>query len=58
MKAWRVEVWQGPAGQAKWLEYGLSAIKSETSGLQQRGGPEPRRAGFALEAVCPYEPGA
>ena len=30
MKAWRVEVQQGTAGQAKWLEYGLSERKSET----------------------------
>ena len=45
MKAWRVEVQQGTAGQAKWLEYGLSERKAETTGLEKQDGPKPQRAG-------------
>ena len=36
MKAWRVEVQQETASQAKWLEYGLSERKSETPGLEKQ----------------------
>lgn len=31
-----MEVQQGTAGQAKWLEYGLSERKSETPGLEKQ----------------------
>lgn len=56
MKAWRVEARQGPAGQAV---FGIWAERKKVRyiGLQQRGGPEPRRAGSAPEAMCPEEPG-
>lgn len=56
MKAWRVEVRQGPAGQAKWLGYGLSQRKSETIGLQQRAALNPEGLALPWRQCVPRSP--